>query len=196
MHRVNFDDEDDEHFHEQDEGEFELNEASEPNLTTRRRKALEETNPMGTGFPSDGLSQPSDVQNSDGEEEGHSSRCAHGKTHCHECGNLTPRTASAGHIGGEHSKECNLPSNRCQNPMPHMTSPSLHEPSWHHLVPTMRSMVEECEAQSSWLGLPRALKDGNRTQLRLLAMRHRALRWGANAAAPQQGLRKGVARRR
>ena len=51
VHRINFDEADDEHFHEQDQGEFELNEVSEPNLPTRRRRLWTKTNPMGTGFP-------------------------------------------------------------------------------------------------------------------------------------------------
>ena len=51
VHRINFDESDDEHFHNQDQGEFELNDASEPNLPIRRRKLMTKTNPIGTGYP-------------------------------------------------------------------------------------------------------------------------------------------------
>ena len=51
-------------------------------------------------------------------------------------------------------------------------------------------MVEEREAKSTWLDLPRA-EGWESHAAKVTAMRHRALRWGANAAASKQSLREG-----
>jgi len=50
-HRINFDDSGDEQFQDQNEVGFELNNLSEPNFHIRRRKLMTKTNPIGTGYP-------------------------------------------------------------------------------------------------------------------------------------------------
>ena len=169
IHRINFDEADDSHFQEEDEvdpGEFGLNEVSGPNLPTRRRRLWKKTNPIGTGFPLTALVNRATYK----------IQMEKKKATLREV-RMDKRTASNAAIAllSRHqlsTSEVSIPRNdlpkqQCQKPHPSHDIAFLHKHPG--IIWCRRCAAWSKNVKLKALGLEcQGLKEGNRTQLRLL----------------------------